>query len=403
MSQIDICIYFIDDLNNIDKIVLEEEMVSSAKMHPFYKTIFLTVCENEIKIWEISKNPKECKLRVKIKGHTKNILGADFCKDKKKDKILASYSYDNTIKIWNLDKAFCINNISTTNHVVKIELFQKYLYYREKGNNFILYDNENLKEIKKKHFENKIIDFIVIQEKKIILLNISFIIIYNFTNDESQSKLTLDSYCRQMIYDNDLEILYIFSDKYIYVINNNIDYKIFFSSKIKNSNVILLDKRINNQYICANFLINSSEIYNFESKDLYDETKIVSLEEPQNNYWDKCIPNISDTINISWDQNIYEKKERLNKKYLNIDEIKNELENNYRINLDQKKKDVEDQLKNYSKKDNVNEEYLELLKLVIKDNTNKKLIKIYLQFINFIIMIIMKNMMMKINIIQFYF
>ena len=371
-------IYLIDDPNNIKKIVLEE-VVSSAKMHPFYKTIFLTLSENEIKIWEISKSPKECKLRVNIKGHTKNIKGADFCKDLKNDKLLASYSSDYTIKIWNLDKAFCINNISTTELVFKIELFSKYLYYREKGNNIILYDNRNLEEIKKNHFENKIIDFAVIKEKEIIILNENSILIYNFKKDTKQIKLTLNSSCRQMIYDNMLEIIYIFSQDYIYVINRN--YKLFFSDKIKNSRIILLDNRINHQSICANFLIDSSEFYNFESKELYDDKKIVSLKEPQNKFWENCIPNISDIINISWDQNIIDEKERLSKKYLNIDEIKSELDNNYKINLDQKKKDVEQELNNYSKKNDFKEEYILLLKMVIKDNTNKHLIKKYLQFI----------------------
>ena len=249
---------------------------------------------------------------------------------------MASYSEDNAIKIWKLDKAFCINNISTIELVDKIELFSKYLYYLDKKNNIYLYDNQYLKNITKRHFENEIIDFVVIKEKKIIILNEGSILIYNFENDVKQSKLTLDSYGRQMIYDNKLEILYLFSDKYIYIINKN--YKLFLKVKIKNSRVILLDNRINNQYICANFLIDSSEFYNFESEELYDEKKIVSLKEPQNNFWENCIQNISDIINISWDENFIDEKERLSKKYLNIDEIKRELDNNnYKINLNQKK------------------------------------------------------------------
>ena len=282
LSKNHIKIFFIDELDT-KKIELKEE-ASSAKMHPFYKTIFLTLSKKEIKIWEISKSPKDCKFRVKIKGHTKNIIGADFCKDVINDKLLASYSEDNAIKIWKLDKAFCINNISTIELVDKIELFSKYLYYLDKKNNIYLYDNQYLKDIKKRHFENEIIDFVVIKEKKIIILNEGSILIYNLENDVKQSKLTLDSYGRQMIYDNKLEILYLFSDKYIYIINKN--YKLFLKDKIKNSRVILLDNRINDQYICANFLIDSSEFYNFESEELYDEKKIVSLKQPQNNFWE---------------------------------------------------------------------------------------------------------------------
>ena len=305
-------IYFIDEVD-IKKIEFKEDAFS-AKMHPFYKTIFLTLSTTEIKIWEISKNPKECKLRVKIKGHTKNIIGADFCKDELNDKLVISYSEDHSIKIWNLDKACYINSISTKEFIDKAELFSKYLYYLEKGNNIYLYDNEDSKEIKKKHFENVILDFVVIKEKEIIILIERSILIYNFESDEKQSKLTLHSYGRQMIYDNKLEIIYIFSDKYIYVINNN--YKLYSTSEIENSRVILLDDRINNDYICGTFLINSYKIFNFESEELYDEKKIVPLKEPQNNFWENCIPNISDIIYISWDDNFIEEKERLSKKYL---------------------------------------------------------------------------------------
>ena len=197
-------------------------------------------------------------------------------------------------------------------------------------------DNKNLEVIKNKHFESYIIDFTVIKEKEIIIFYENSILIYNFEKDTGQLKLSLNSFCRQIIYDNELEIIYIFSQDYIYAINKN--YKLFFSDKIKNSRVILLDNRTNNQSIYSNFLIDSHEFYTFESKELYEDTKIVSLKEPQNNFWENCIPYISDIIIIFWDQNIIEEKERLSKKYLNNDEIKNELDNNYKINLDQKKR-----------------------------------------------------------------
>ena len=80
--------------------------------------------------------------------------------------------------IWNLEKAFCIYNIFTTGLVFKFELFSNYLYYRERGNNIILYDNKNLEVIKNKHFESYIIDFTVIKEKEIIILYENSILIY---------------------------------------------------------------------------------------------------------------------------------------------------------------------------------------------------------------------------------
>jgi WD40 repeat protein len=340
VSDLFLCIYVIDDPNNLEKIVLEEEMILSAKMHPLYKTIFLTISPNEIKIWEISKSLKECKLKVKIKGHTKDIIGAEFCRDKKAVKLLASYSKDNTIKIWNLDKAFCINSISTVKRVNKIELFSKYLYYLDNDNNIILYDNNQLREIKKIKIDSQNdIDFVVYKEKEIIILDEIYIIIYNFENDTHQEKLTLDSTCRQMICDKELEILYIISEYYIYVIQLFNDYKIFLTSNIENTNVILLDNAINNDFICAKFLINF-KIYYFKSKELYNENKIVSLKEPPKDFWKNCASNISDIINLSWNENYIIKKECLGKKYLDIEEIKTELEINYSINLDDKKENV---------------------------------------------------------------
>ena len=203
-----------------------------------------------------------------------------------------------------------------------------------------MYDNNQLREIKKIKIDSQNdIDFVVYKEKEIIILDEIYIIIYNFENDTHLEKLTLGSTCRQLICDNELEILYIISKSYIYVIKLFNDYKIFLTSNIENTNVILLDNAINNDFICAKFLINF-KIYYFKSKELYNKNKIVSLEEPPEDFWKNCASNISDIINLSWNENYIIKKECLGKKYLDIEEIKTELEINYSINLDDKKENV---------------------------------------------------------------
>ena len=138
--------------------------------------------------------------------------------------------------------------------------------------------------------------------------------------------------------------------------------------------------------------------------------------------WKNVVPNISNIDNLRYSANLEEKV--ISKNYLNIPEIMEELENNYKNSLDEKKlevknimetKDLKSNDKNTSErldgknkisqkeqKDNYEKpldkkqleiinknelnyifdlDYIQLIKLIIKDNTNKTLIIEYLNYL----------------------
>ena len=110
-------IHCIDSNNNPISFKIENSRkLTSIIFHPKYKNIFLSysIFSPEIKIWEIIRNKKKCKERISIKGHNKPNKIVLFSKND--DKRLASYSEDNTIKIWSINNSFCVTSIS----VIKI-------------------------------------------------------------------------------------------------------------------------------------------------------------------------------------------------------------------------------------------------------------------------------------------
>ena len=86
---------------------------SFAQFHPKLEDIFLMVDGKIIKIFVIVKEPFECKEKVKVEEHSSTINIAEFSKND--DKIFATYSDYNSIKIWSIDQPVCICNILVNN------------------------------------------------------------------------------------------------------------------------------------------------------------------------------------------------------------------------------------------------------------------------------------------------
>ena len=74
---------------------------SVISMHPKYENIFILAEGNIAKIFEIIRDKFECIEKSKVKGHTGEIKLVVF--SNYNDKIFATYSNDNTIKVWKLD------------------------------------------------------------------------------------------------------------------------------------------------------------------------------------------------------------------------------------------------------------------------------------------------------------
>ena len=364
--------------NNKYPIVIEKEnTISLIRIHPRIKTIFLSVLNDNIIIWEIKQSKNECKEKIIIKGHTKIITKAVFCKTN--DKLLASSSEDKTIKIWLFERYFCIANIQTTHIIYNIVLFNEYIYYQNKEESITIYNINELREVKT--IKNEVDDFII---KDINTIIIRFENKLKFYSKTQIKKITFVKEIKNMFYDEQLNILYLFLDKVLLLYEptkKNIITKFDFSL----FNLIFIDNIINSNFIFGNFLLfndGSFYIYSFYSKKIYDENKIIQLSFPKDDFWDRCISSISNNDSLSWNENDdFLDDEIFKKNYLNDQEIEKELSSNFNIKLKDKKNQVENILKNYEENNEIEMNYYKLIKLIIKDNTNKNLIVKYLHFL----------------------
>ena len=125
----------ITDINtNLFKIIEYNSMDLILKFHPKFENIFLLAEENNIKIYEFIKD--KCEERVHVTGHSKPIIAAVFSNTE--DKIFATYSKDNTIKIWNLENPFCICNISVINIITEMQIYKNFIFYYDNAENCII-------------------------------------------------------------------------------------------------------------------------------------------------------------------------------------------------------------------------------------------------------------------------
>ena len=157
--------------------------------------------------------------------------------------------------------------------------------------------------------------------------------------------------------------------------------KTILTGKINGEPIIFYSNILNEVNLCANFILlfrNRLEYYSFYYEDGYkSKIELNKNSISEQNIWDNVVPNISDIENPRWRAN-YEEETKF-KKYLNIGEIMKELENGYDKSLDEKKNEVEKEISNIQKSFKL--DYIKLLKLMIKDNTNKTLVKKYLKYI----------------------
>jgi hypothetical protein len=135
--------------------------------------------------------------------------------------------------------------------------------------------------------------------------------------------------------------------------------------------------RINNLNIYAYFILKGKKKINFISfcsKKNLREKKLENIY-ITDEFWNDSIPNISDIANLEWNQNIYDEKKE---SYLMEPNIFKEIKLNFEKTLSDKKNEVMKELKeiNFS-----NADLDSILKLVIKDNTNKELMLNYLKFL----------------------
>ena len=357
------------DMDN--KINLKIKSCSTIiKMHPKLENVFILAEKKIAKIFEITKN--ECKERIKINGHTKKIKLVEFSKHD--DKIFATYSNDNTLKIWKLDNAFCMSNILMVDTIDYFQIYENYIYYFNETDSCITrYDYNANEEFNYNSIKES--NFIVLNKEEIATINDESILIKYSKNNEKK-ELELKDFAKQMFYDEKLNYLYIFIISGMNVIDMiTLEEKYYIA--ISYLKVIYLNNHIGNKELYANFIIfkKNIEYYSLYSGSDNKSNLNFRVKISTNDFWEKTIPSLWNIENLEWKSNC-EENCIYKKKYLDIKSISEELDSNYSKDLEVKKKEVENEINT-----NKNFDYIQLLKMIIKDNTNKTLVIKYLKFL----------------------
>ena len=342
------------------------------KFHPKYKNIFLFTDGIIIYIYEILEKTHKLIKKITAEGHTQLIKLLEFsdCYEK----TFVTYSEDRTIKLWKFNSPCAFRSIKIKDKIDDLQICQTFLFYQYKTENVLIRNNytsfDNIKTYK--------IDaskFIIIDIETFAIINDYILSIYK--EDKELEKFEFgDSYFRTF-YDKKLKLLYIWRSNDIQIIN--IEKKII-DWKIKTNydfDYAFFTNRINRVNIYAYFILKEKKKINFISLCSKKNLREKKLEDIyiSDEFWKDSIPHISDITNFGWNQNLYdEKKESYLKEPKYFDEIKL----NFRKTLTDKKNEVMKELKeiNFS-----NANLDSILKLVIKDNTNKELMLNYLKFL----------------------
>ena len=359
------------DIQN--KKAIETNSCSSIiKMHPKYDNIFILAEKNTAKVYEVTQKSLECKERIKVKGYNKSITLVEF--SEYDDKIFGTFSDDLTLKIWKMDRAFCICNILLTNKISDFQFYNESIIYFNPNNLCVTEYNYNTLE-ESYYSDIKYSDFIFLNNNKIIAIDQNILIIYS--NGKKLNLLKLNDCPKEKYFQEKFNYLFLICPSGINIIDIE-TMTVIFEKEISNSKIIYIKNSLENKVMLPNFIIiyKKIEYYYLGTKTNFNSIQNNKPIIPNENFWEKTILSLSGIENLDWKSNI---KENINyKKYLDNPILESDINSNYEKQLIDKKREVAKEIETNKKLDS---DYIQLLKLIIKDNTNKDLVNKYLQIL----------------------
>ena len=366
-----------------------DNYVNYINFHPKYPKLILSSFKNsEIKLWQIPDENTECEEKCIFKGHSDSVQYAIF---NPVDDNLVISSDNNYIKLWDITKYIHLNNF----HQESIENLQ----WNTTGNyyGFINKNFEGLSIHEKKSsktifsIEEKIKKFYFISENELLTFNYNNTIKkWRINNNNPTDTITIETTFHPLI-DNYFHYLYCLYKNRIMICGLN-EFKIIEEKKVNDfipfypillDNSFLKDKTIANILNIINY---KCDIIKIEEKNEIINKKPQIEIKPFNDYIKNIIYKISDYSELfKYTENEKEEEDYSiikSKNYLEFDEIKNELEKINQESIFQRKQIVEEKIKKEFNFKDIKEEYIFYLQLLIRDNTNKTLIKKYLNFLN---------------------
>lgn len=357
-----------------------------------YKDILLTIPANDyIKLYNISNQNNFEVISILNGESTKDAHYAKF--NPTNENIIIS-SKDKIIDIWDITKYTNINNIQSEKIIYNLawDISGNYFGYIKglKGLNICDNDNKNIIAIVTDNVDG--FEFINSQD------------LITFHNDSVIKRWDIRYYNKPKLEIKGLSVDYELYDKnndYIYIKNDlfqiytSDNFNIIHEEEFDFCNdPIILDSRFlkngeiaNMAEIGKNYKFNIIKIAK-KNKSTFGEKNEQNNIKEQKDFVNNIVYKISNYENFSEyiNQSQNQKKDVYfrNKNYLEIDAIKTELNSIRKFSLSDRKKYVKDvydgKIKVNPFKDKI-DEYIHYIKLLIRDNTNKSLLKDYLQFL----------------------
>ena len=357
------------------------------EMSKIYYNIFLTISSGFIDLFEIlnSSNIYELENRLRIETNDK----INFSKfSGYNEKIIGAVSKKNIIRLWNIDSTFNHITIQTNFKTITDFIFNKNSdllliqgYYEDDSYEILIYDisyDIKTKKVIKRKEKEHIYELSEKNFDKIMLINKNYIEFMDLNNDTIYFKIELNTTpIKHTYFYKNINKLIICSSNIPFII----DIKTHEIEKSPKNESWIYDDffRVDKN----KFYINILRDHNIESFcfNINNDESIIYTEKESKNLFTKKFKKIFTKSNLDFKFSEINNEEITEKSYFKIKEIEEALHENYSLSLETKKENVIKGIKNYNNEASPSEQYIFLLKLLIQDNTNKDLLKLYLNFL----------------------
>ena len=388
-------IYSSDTYKKLFYVDIHKKMVH-IQFHPKYYNIFsVTFTDSNINLYHINSIKNTIEVKVQYLSSKQNMLLKTIFSPYKEGKILATLSFGD-IKIWRIDNYYNIYNINININlgIINMNYYQfkwsqsgKYLIFGKSPNKIEIFSLESKSIIY--HFNYIANNFYYYLEnlEEILIINKEDILLWNLLNNIKRKKINLRAFnLKDCDYDDNNSLLYLLDDQATILINDIKLQKIIYKRRVGNCKIFrLLKGEYANPKLFSKLIFlsldNKLEILEIFSKNNIQRNS--NILEANDDFWKNSIAKIRNNYDIlSHINNIIEKSEIKNKNYLSINEINKEFNDCLgNTTLEEKKKIVSDNIDNFNEEENINKVYINYIKYLIKDNTNKVLLKKYLKFL----------------------
>ena len=395
-------IYDLNSLNILDSIKLKN--IGFFNFHKHYEKVFFVCIEKNVIIYLFNSAKRKMEKLSNIYGHFNKIIFADF--SPMNPNILVSISLNYDIKIYDIKKAMPISHIYIDRDLSK-EIVLQWKQFKDDDDEmgiisqnkiiFFSYINFVKQDIKEISFQETVNNFIYYDEFYLIVQTSKEI---KFVQDQKNMRTIekLDKILTDIFFCRKNKILFLFfREKIIGLYINYTFIKKIFYVDMELFNISFINEQLLKENELCKFYSSNKEIitYSIINKnsnflnDINNSDNILNTndeniikEDEYKNFLNGIKENISDIkLLISKENNIEKDNHLLTKKYFDYPELIEELQTIQKVSLFARKKKVVEGLNKINNKKDVKNMFFDLLKLIIKDNTNEALITIYLKFL----------------------